>query len=84
MLESAQEGSMPKFGKIMALGGLAAVGLAWLRRKQPVEPRDDEAWARESAAGTPDPIDEAIAESFPASDPPSYAGSTSSAQREGP
>lgn len=71
-------------GKFWALGGVAAAALAlFSRMRREGTPDEGNVWQRESTGTTPDPIDQAIAESFPASDPPSYAGSTSSADREG-
>jgi hypothetical protein len=71
------------FGRLLAFGGLAAAGLTWFgrRRKRDSTP-EEERMARYPADIPPDPIDEAGAESFPASDPPSYAGSESSAETQ--
>lgn len=66
--------------KMAAAVGAAAVGWrlvkrAWLFREgaeaEPSPPPDRRPPVR--AQSSPDPVDEAIAESFPASDPPSYA-----------
>ncbi|HJQ76071.1 MAG TPA: hypothetical protein VJ948_02290 [Acidimicrobiia bacterium] len=73
---------MVRFGRVMALGGLAAAGLAWFGRRRVREQTPGVEQRRvDEGLGSPDPVDEAIDESFPASDPPSYAGSTSSARR---
>lgn len=76
---------MMRFGRVMALGGLAAAGLAWFGRRKVGEqvPGEDRRRVEEGVGIPPDPVDEAIDESFPASDPPSYAGSTSSAETPG-
>ncbi|MFP3914209.1 MAG: hypothetical protein ACLFWM_04990 [Actinomycetota bacterium] len=67
-------------GKRIAIASLALV-VWWLgrrlwpaRRTTPGEQTASSPPSRSQAA-PPDPVDEAIAESFPASDPPSYAGS---------
>ncbi|HWB89583.1 MAG TPA: hypothetical protein VG872_10335 [Acidimicrobiia bacterium] len=71
-------------GKFWALGGVAAAALAlFSRMRRQGTPEEGSVWQPESTGRAPDPIDQAIAESFPASDPPSYAGSTSTADRDG-
>jgi hypothetical protein len=76
---------MGKLTKIM-LGLLIGAGVWWLAKRAwlfrqgteaepPAMPNTvSPAAAQRNATGSPDPVDEAIDESFPASDPPSYAG----------
>lgn len=64
------------FGRVLAVAGIVAAGVAWFRRrrKEPVvesERRDTEI-ADAAPESSDDPVDQAIDESFPASDPPSY------------
>lgn len=66
------------FGRVLAVAGIVAAGVAWFRRRrnEPVvdsATRDTEV-ADASPESSDDPVDQAIDESFPASDPPSYAG----------
>jgi len=71
-------------GKMMALAGAAAVGVALFRRHRGSEressPFDEvrgsggEGGDIRDAGEFADPVDQAIDESFPASDPPAYAG----------
>lgn len=75
-----------RMGWKIALGFLLGSGLWWLVRrvwlvKEVTEveppagvPAKTSARPADQTAAAPDPVDEAIAESFPASDPPSYAG----------
>jgi hypothetical protein len=71
-------------GKVMALAGAAAIGVALFRRHGGSRARWNPLAESSGAGGTgedirgaeefSDPVDQAIDESFPASDPPSYAG----------
>lgn len=68
-------------GKMLALAGAAAIGVGLFRRRGGSVPRtgpfDGSSGAGEDirdAEEFADPVDQAIDESFPASDPPSYAG----------
>lgn len=71
-------------GKIMALAGAAAVGVALFRRHRGSEAESGPFSETRGSGGEgefvrdaeefADPVDQAIDESFPASDPPSYAG----------
>lgn len=66
-------------GRMLAFGGLAAAGLVWfgryLRRQESLGDDWQERRVEDGFDAPDDPVDEAIAESFPASDPPSFAGS---------
>jgi hypothetical protein len=63
------------FGRILAMAGAVATGVAWFKRRQREETDEQYGSADDvTRAEMPDPIDQAIAESFPASDPPSFAG----------
>jgi len=67
------------FGRVLALVGVAAAGVAWFKRRGREHIEGDRSMSTSAAPASPDsmddPVDEAIAESFPASDPPSFAGS---------
>ena len=67
------------FGRMLAMAGVAAAGVAWFNRRRREHTEGDEFTDFGTVQATPDPaedpVDQAIAESFPASDPPSFAGS---------
>jgi len=67
------------FGRMLAMAGVAAAGVAWFKSRLREHTDGDELTDMGTAEATPDaaddPVDQAIAESFPASDPPSFAGS---------
>jgi hypothetical protein len=66
------------FGRILAVAGVAAAGAAWFKRRRAGSIEGEHHGATGADGATPaemrDPVDQAIAESFPASDPPSFAG----------
>lgn len=82
MKTSARSGWMVAAGLALGMAGWWTIRRLWLAKEateaeppaRPDLPPDAPAARVRSISSRPDPVDEAIAESFPASDPPSFVG----------